>query len=275
MDLLERRFPIETEFNHRDPVHPPIISTAVFGQRSYFEPASEEAIRNYRENEYPEWLDDCREWLTGVHDTLQRKEGIPFFTFEVTNVGSRPGKDALVVVRAKGDFKICPPPFEEDEPEETEKTDLHFPSPPKPPQGRWQLSNTSLSRMFEGLNTLGRYPLVDIPSLTAPLYTPHTPRRDPNAFYYKPTRITEPADTFNLECEQWRHGTSSEPFVGYIFVAEGVSKASGALECEIHAENLFKPAFTRIPVRIEIEHLSSRDVVEEVIKPPFDKIFRI
>lgn len=274
MDLLERRFPIETEFNHRNRVRPPIIATAIFGQRSYFEPASEEAIRNYRENDYPEWLDNCREWLTGVHETLQGKEGFPCFTFEVTNAGSRLGKDALVVIRARGDFKICPPPFEEDELEETEKMGLRVPTPPKPPRGRWKLSDTSLSRMLEGLNTLCRAPLVDIPSLNAPLYTSQTPRRDPNAFYYKPARITEPADTFSLECEQWRHGTCGESFVGDIFISEDATKASGALECEIHAENLSEPVIKRIPVRIEVQHPSASDYAENLVNPPWDMLFR-
>ncbi len=275
MDLLERRFPIETEFNDLDAVSPPTMALSIFGQRRYFEPVSEETIRNYIENEYPEWLDNCRDWLRGIQEELQRKEGLPFFTFEATNVGARPGKDTLIVIRSKGDFKICPPPFEEDELEETEKTDLRVPSPPRPPRGRWQLSDTSLSRMLRSFNTLDRTPLMNIPSLSAPLYVPSTPRHDSNAFYYKPTRITEPSDTFSLECEQWRHKTSSQSFEGDIFVAKGVTEASGVLECEIHAENLFKPAFKRIPVRIEIEFPSSRDVVEKIIDPPFDEVFRV
>ena len=275
MNLIEDNFPIETEFNRRDLILPPHITMPRLGRQPQYKPASEEVINNYRENEYPEWLDDCREWLTGVHELLQRKEGLPFFRFEVANVGSRPGKDALVVIRAKGDFKVCPPPYGEDEPEETEETDLSIPSPPRPPRGRWQSSNTSLSRMLGGFNYLGGPSLLDLPSLAVPAHIPPTPRRDPNLFYYKPTRITEPAHTFSLECEQWRHETSSEPFVGDIFVAEGLTKASGALECEIHAENLFKPAVKRIPVRIEIEYPSSRDVVEDVINPPFDKVFRV
>ena len=275
MNLIEHRFPIETEFNRHDLTVRPHVAMPLLGRQPHYEPASEEAIRNYRENEYPEWIDDCREWLTSVHEKLQLEEGLPFFRFEVTNVGARPGKDALVVIRARGDFKICPPPFEEDEPEETEETDLRIPSPPRPPRGRWRSSNTSLSRMLGGFNYLGGSPLVDLHSLTVPAYIPPTPRRDPNLFYYKPTRITEPAHTFSLECKQWCHETSSEPFAGDIFVAEGVTKASGALECEIHAENLFKPTFKRIPVRIELEYPSSRDVVEKLIDPPFDQVFRV
>ena len=137
MNLLEQMRPIETEFNRRDPMPIALSVTRVFGQQWYFEPASEEAIRNYRDHQYPEWIDDCREWLINVHETLQREEGFPFFRFEVTNVGARPGKDALVVIRAKGGFKICPPQFEEDQPEETEKTELHVPTPPRSLAEKW------------------------------------------------------------------------------------------------------------------------------------------
>lgn len=274
MDLLKRKFPVETEFNRRETMPTALTLTGIFGGQPYFEPASEEAIKNYTEREHPKWLDDCREWLTGVHEELQREEELPYFTFEIRNVGTRPGKDALVVIGAMGDFKICPPPFKE---EETEESMLKVPSPPIPPRGRWRSPDTSLRRvleMFEGPNSLSRASLTDISSLTDQLYMPLPPSRDPNGFYYKPTRIQEPADTFSLECEQWRHGTGSKPFVGDIFVREGVTKVSGALECELHAENLSQPSLKRIPVRINVEYPSSREAVEELIDPPFDKIFR-
>ena len=266
MDLIERKFPVETEFNHRGRIRP----TVTLGRQSYFEPASEEDIRNYQENEYPKWLDACREWLIGIHELLQRKEGSPRFTFEVANIGSRPGNDALLIIRAKGNFTICPPPYITDEFEEPEEMNLHVPSPPKPPQGRWQSSFGSLMRMFAGLDTLGTIPSINTPALARPLVLPRTPRRDPNAFYYKPTPITEPAGTFSLECEQWRHGTSGELFAGDIVVVEGLTEISGALECEIHAENLFEPALKRIPVKIKIEYGDSMGVVEKVINPPLD-----
>ena len=274
MDLLERRFPIETEFSRADPKPPTLLIEIALHGQPYFEPASEEAIRSYREQEYPDWLEDCRQWLTVVHEALQREVGFPFFIFEVTNVGTRPGKDALVVLRAKGDFKICPPPFEEEELEETEQVDLNVPPRPRPPRSRWRSSRTSLGRILEDYKPLGRASLLDIPSLTSPLFGPPPTTRDPNNFYYKPTRIEEPADSFSLECEQWRHGTGSESFIGDIFVREDVTKASGALECEIHAENLFRPAMKKVPVRINVEYPSSREAVEEIINPPLDRTLR-
>ena len=275
MDLLERRFPIETEFTGRETMPTTLTQASVFGGQRHFEPVSEEAIRNYREHEYPGWLVDCREWLSDVHEALQRDAGLPLFTFDVTNVGTRPGKDALVIIRGRGDFKICPPLYEGDEPEETEETDLSVPSPPAPPRGRWRVSKGSMGQMLQKLNSRNRFSRSGYPAFPVAPFSSVRRRRDPNGFYYKPTRAEEPTDTFRLECEQWRHGTGSESFVGDISVKEGVTKASGVLECDIHAENLFKPARKRIPVRIEVVYLSSREVVEELIQdPPLDKIFR-
>ena len=273
-DLLKRRFPMKTVFDRSGSMPTTLTPMNVLGLQRYYEPASEEAIANYKEREYPTWLRVCRAWLTGAHEDLQRDEGLPGFIFEVENVGSRPGKDALVVIRASGDFKICPPPNEEDEPEETEETGLQVPAPPTPPRGRLRLANTSFEGMLKGLNRFRSAPLVQLPSPGFQVQLPRPDRRDPNGFYYKPTRITEPAESFNVECEQWRHGTGSEPFVGNIFVEEGLTGASGVLECEIHAENLFKPALKRVPVRIEVVYPNPRSAVEKLIESPFDKRFR-
>ena len=273
VELLKRRFPMESDFG-RGGSESTSTTTNVLGQQRYYEPASEEAIANYKEREYPTWLRVCHAWLTDVHEDLQRDEGLPHFVFEAANTGSRPGKDALVVIRASGDFKICPPPYEEDEPEETEEAGLHVPSPPTPPQGRLRWMNTSLERMLKGINRFRNAPMVQSPSPGFQVQLPRPDRRDPNGFYYKPTSITEPAESFSIECEQWRHGTGSEQFVGDIFVDEGLTGASGLLECEIHAENLFKPALNRVPVRIEVVFPSPRNAVEKLIESPFDKRFR-
>ncbi|MCY3665912.1 MAG: hypothetical protein OXH81_09670, partial [Gemmatimonadetes bacterium] len=107
--------------------------------------------------------------------------------------------------------------------------------------------------------------------------THREPRRDPNGFYYKPKRIKEPANIFSLECEQWRHGTGGELFDGNIFPKKDMTTASGVLECEIHAENLFKPTIKKIPVKIEVQYVSSRDFANKLVNPPLGplgKLFR-
>ena len=272
IDTLKDRFPIATEFNQQEPK--PMGSTAAsLGQRWRFKSVSEDAINNYKDHEYPEWIEDCRKVLSNIHKALQRKEGQPAFRFEVGNEGTRPGNDALVVIRAEGHFKICPPLFEEEDSEDGRQVEPSIPSPPTPPRGRWRASRTRLTP--EGADSFVVPLGSNRPSAS---YTPiREPRHDPNAFYYKPKRIQEPADTFSLECEQWRHGTGGESFDGNIFLKKGMTTASGVLECEIHAENLFKPTIKRIPVRIEVQYVSSRDFANNLVNPPLgplDKLFR-
>ena len=73
--ILERRFPIATDFNRR-PRKPALPFTSTpFGERLYFRPASKEKIAEYQDSNYPEWLEDCREVLQSIHEALQKREG--------------------------------------------------------------------------------------------------------------------------------------------------------------------------------------------------------
>ena len=113
-----------------------------------------------------------------------------------------------------------------------------------------------------------------MPALSIAPHLSEKRRRDPNLFYYKLGRNTEPSDTFSLECEQWRHGTGAEGFYGDIFLPEAVTPVVGALECEIHAENLSKPILATIPVRIETQYGTSKDFANNLVKPPWNEFFR-
>ena len=275
IEILKDRFPIETEFNQQVPKSASLL-VAFPGQRSHFEPASEEAISNYKSNEYPKWIMECRKILSSIHEALQSREGQPTFRFEVSNEGTCPGNDALVVIKARGHFKICPPlyEYEDDDSEDDGQNEPSIPSPPTPPRGQWRASHTSFSRLFDNLNSRNAYRGLDLPSLSVPSISSQIPRRDPNGFYYKPTRITEPADSFSLECEQWRHGTGNEPFDGDIYLEKGVTESSGALECEIHAENLSKPTLKKIPVKIDVRYVGTKDYVDNLLHHPWHMLLR-
>ena len=272
--ILQERFPIATEFNRQVPKPARATVAAMLGEQWHFERASEEAISNYGDREYPQWIQDCRDMLSNIHEALQRRERQISFRFEISNEGTRPGTDALVVFRAKGNFKICPPPSEEDDTEDSAKAEPSIPSPPRPPRGRWISSPTSLSRMLGHFDSFQTPRAIDMPALSIAPHLSEERRRDPNLFYYKLGRNTEPSDTFSLECEQWRHGTGVEGFYGDIFLPEAVTPVVGALECEIHAENLSKPIIATIPVRIETQYGTSKDFANGLVKPPWNEFFR-
>ena len=151
----------------------------------------------------------------------------------------------MIDIASKGNFKICSL--------EKNETRLRLPPPPKPPQEELILNGF-------------RYPDSIFPD-HQPILPSHLPsysskvenRRDPNGFYYKPERSETPVESFCLECEQWRHGTDAEYFVGDIFVDPNLNKISGALECVIHAENLSNPVKKVVPVKITVEKVNTKD----------------
>ena len=282
--MLKSRFPIATDFNRRRAKPSLPVAYELAGVRWHFKPASKEEIDKYQGIDYPEWIEECRRVLMSIHETLQKREGQLSFTIEMENVGSRPADDALVVFRAKGNFRICPPPLEEDDTGDCEQTEISLPCPPEPPRGRWESTRlrfnrglaSSLLGGLPGLNPslLGGLSGLNLSSMEGFPFTHEPYRRDPNKFYYKQGRQTEPSDSFSLECEQWRHGTVWEVFHGDIFPREGVGDSTGVLECEIHAGNLSQPKLMKIHVKINVREVSSKDFANRLVNPPPKELFR-
>ena len=279
IQLLRNRFPLVTDFGSRDPVERenPTLAGRFLGMKDVYVPPTEEAIAKYTDQDYPLWIKNCEEILAGLHDALQRESGQPFFTFSIANDGTRPGKDTLVKIVSKGNFKICPPPTEdEDVSKGKDNSGLSLPDPPRPPRGRWK-SLSSLGQFAEQVAVFADVshrlstplsPRIDSSMLN--LKRPDVFRRDPNTFYYKPNDSTSPQESFSLECEQWRHGTDAEYFEGRIFFDLDVEKIKGILECEIHAQNLSAPVREHFPVAISIRKAHTEDRARVLIQTLFD-----
>ena len=293
MERLKARFPLASDFGSREPAErpaPPTVANRLFQTRQVFTPATDEEIENYRNEDYPRWLDRCEETLRAHHRTLQAEAPVLEFAFLAENSGTRPAADALVTIEARGGFEIRPPPSEDtDEDGEGEDETSGrlesgaLPPPPVAPRGRWE--NTVGGQpgdMLRTLNLIGRSmqdlsrivnPDPDILSrpLGFPSLNPPDPR-DPNRFHYKPGRPSEPQASFALECAQWRHDNEAEPFMGEIHVPTDQDTAEGLLVCRIQAANLSESVSCRVPVRIAITHVgafeNARGMVEELVESP-------
>ena len=144
----------------------------------------DEDIAKYRDRDYPNWTRQCRRILSDLHKELQREVGQPIFKIAVTNEGTRPGNDALVVIKKLGNFEICPPPYKNKVDEDSEE-ELALPRPPRPPVGPQAPSPLRLyfrdSRFAESVNLLQRTmnPLHTEPILLPRPIMPHQQRRDP------------------------------------------------------------------------------------------------
>ena len=111
MGRIASRFPMATEFGSQEPgerdTH---MRTALRGfANQVFVPATNEEISSYKNKKYPEWIEGCKEILCDYHNLLERRARPPTFIFSITNDGTRPAKDALITIEAKGRFEIMPP----------------------------------------------------------------------------------------------------------------------------------------------------------------------
>lgn len=253
MGQLKDKFPIVTNFDSYGRTGRVSTLGDMFEASGLDAPPSESDIAKYRDKEYPAWIKKCKKILSNLHQALLREAGPPVFRFVVTNEGSRPGKNALVVIASRGRFKICPPQPEDNERSKRQRIlDRLLPGPPEPPK----------SRRINDLN----YPFLERPVLP-PVnpYMTQIPPRDPDAFYYKPDRPRVPVESFSLECEQWRHGIAEECFDGEIFAASDQDEIQGAIECEIHAENLSAPIKKIVPVKITVVRGSTKNYASNLV----------
>ena len=282
INSLKSSFRLATDFGSREPAErePKTGTFRIAGVKEIYAPVLDEEITEYTETKYPAWIEKCEKVLRELENSLQREVGPPAFCFVASNGGTRPGKDALLTIEAKGDFQIRPPDIEDDVDQveaDTEKK-IELPRPPNPPLGKWQirfgsrypnaLSSTETIRALQRaisplaqITSTGRY----MSEINMPILARTDYRRDPNGFYWKPRRPMMPGKSFGLECEQWRHGIEDEYFSGDIFFNRGADEISGALECRIHAENLSATAIKIIPVRITITKISARERAEKLI----------
>ena len=279
MQQLSDHFPIEDDFGPLEPIEEPATGALerIAGAKWVYTPAPPDAIAKYTQQEYPQWAKDCENVLSNLHNALRSQDGQPSFTFSVSNEGSRPGNDAIALISALGNFKICPPAYVDEDLEEEPNPPKGpaLPRPPRPPKGRWKSvipqlgdpNNVLLglrTLLAERWNTPTKGINFDLPYL--PTIPPIPYRRDPNGFYYKPARPAEPQESFTLECEQWRHQSGPEHFAVELFFDDDTEPIRGALRCEIHAENLSTPTEATFPVRVTINRVDTQRYALELVQ---------
>lgn len=274
VQLLKSDFPLATDFGSREPE----VRDAGFAARGFikeiYTPATDEAIAKYMDQDYPKWIEDCKEFLLELHDSLQTQTPQPSFSFVATNEGTRPGSDALINIISEGNLKICPPPTQfNDEAQDKDKDVISFPEPPKPPKGTWRVSAPSWDQIiasqsaFQNMFSRFRDPQtlrIHAPTVALPGHA-NSPR-DPNEFYYKPNHPWNPVESFSLECEQWRHRAGEEYFTVHLFFDLDKENIRGSLTCEIHAENLSAPVKMVVPVKILVKRLKALEYASGLIE---------
>ena len=244
--------PIATDFGEKEK----FAKASNFGFSQLWKPVTQAAIDEYNEA-YENWLGDIEEALQGIHHRLNAAVDPGGVIVEIANIGSRPGRDALIEIEARGEFKLrVPPSSEDDDDPEALKPP---PAPPVPPTGQWvtaRISDDGSVREIGSVQAMMRG-LQDLHApFSANRFLPHnfldisgpTPR-DPHSFCYKPDRPTFQTDTVVLECPQWRHSTGPEAFYVEIVFSSDSNEIDGAIDVRVHAENLTKIVSRCIPIQ--------------------------
>ena len=277
MERLRSTFPMETSFGRRETIEQTgtLLGATLSALNRVFTPATDEEIAKYKDSLYPEWLEECEAALTDCYKT-PRQSPNPRFTFWTENRGTRPAKDALIAVEVEGDFRITPPVKAQNSSEDARTEDPQaspeghqcLPHPPEPPKGKWEYAEDTLRRFEDTISALTESRIADpfrsmgkLESLSTPVPFVPTgpPARDPNSFYYEPKMSRRPERVIRLVCAQWRHMDGAEGFGGEIHIRPDQTGVRGALLFRVQAENLSEPVLSRIPVRIDVDHVSSFD----------------
>lgn len=260
---LRTRIPAATDFGEREEqerwVGDPALKRMGLG-KEIFVPASDEAIARYRDEAYPAWLEACATYLEQVHATLLERRAMPSVTVVLKNTGSRPANDTLVTISAQGNFSIAPPSWVDDDEPPNEAPPLELPRPPAVPRGHWRPARTYDTGFPGRFAHMVRTPM-HLPNLSA-LGRP----RDPNAFFWKPSRPDFPRPAFHFECQQWRHGTSNTTEVCIHVDLAGGEAMSGALQVEVQAANLTQPAVSYQKLRVRVVETSAQAIATDLVQ---------
>lgn len=260
MGLILERNPSSNDFGSREPQERPSFA-GLSAMIEKFTPASDEEIDIYKRVTYPSWAEECRKFLVDCH-VNHFVDPLPPFCFVAKNIGTRPAKDALIEISAKGDFLIAPIRQNANQPGDKEPNQRKgLPQPPQPPRGTWSRRSIGYS-IFD---QLGRREMATATPVFPRLTDFYPEPRDPNEFYWKPKKPSEPVSAYGYECAQWRHAGAPEPFHGQIYIDRNNEGISGAVAFSVHAENMSSVAEIILPIRIVITKATAIDLTRALV----------
>jgi hypothetical protein len=250
---IKRAHPMQQEFDlgiKKASLYNPYES-ALLGFTHKYRPPSTEEIEEYKNVDYPAWLEKLEKKLAELPDYLSKINNRIEISLAVTNIGNVPAEHAIIRIEVSEGFIILPPADKDDD----KSTDSWvFPSPPEAPKGRYEENAlAALSRVL-GVNTFP-HPYNDYSRLSA-MPSP----RDRNGFYYKPHRPISPKTFWEFACEEFRHQDEPEEFLLELSVVTDKKNINGQLKCSVMAKNLPIPAAFEIPLVVS---LTERNAMEE------------
>lgn len=268
LDRLTERHPLATYFGPAEPKERTIdqgLPSALSAYRllgatkEVFTPATPEQIEEYKEA-YERWRETCLELFKELHIKLNSRLNWPKLTVWISNAGSRPADDALVIFEPEGNFFLIPTGHRK-KISETPRPQL--PVPPSPPKGTWKRLEPYMGALARLHGITHESMNEAVTNLLRPPTLPSPP--DPNRFYFKEGRAGKISKGFSFTCQQWRHAHESEDFGMTILSPLQSGTQTGLLKVAVHAANLTTPATRHVPLRFTVEIGSCLSYAEQML----------
>ncbi|MHC8305127.1 PIN domain-containing protein [Pseudomonas sp. PB3P13] len=248
---LKHRHPCETEFETEAPPRSPYEIAAV--QLKRFVPVSAEQIRAY-EDSYQHWVEAVSTFFRTFNEKFGVLSALPTIEIALINVGTSPARNVEVRVEVCGGrFSIFAPSTKM---EKIIETPLSLPPVPLVPKAQWK-------EQFAFGAALLPHSFNISPTnhdLLRPLSAP-----DPNKFYWKDGRPTEPVQKVSRECAEWRHHDDKELVRLRLAPSQSAELLNDAIKVTIRASNLSQPVQSIQAIRFEYEELDLLAEAEELV----------
>lgn len=216
------------------------LKRATIVRREQWNSPSEQDINRYKLIDHPQWRENMRAILEGIHEQLDARSRRPVVEIRATNDGTRPATDVLLSFVVKGDLSVRNNVSAGEE-AAVESSAFLLPLPPEPPRG------TMESLPHWSFQVLETYKEPKLPEPDVLFRKPdRAVGRLPDAFYWRESK-TDWRKRQDVECHAWRHGQEPQRFAISLSPDER-RNSSGAVKVTAHAANLSIPIVARLPV---------------------------
>ena len=243
-----------TKFDKNDETNFRLATDGLLDFTRHYEPLTDREIEKYQKEEYPQWLQNIKEFYESISRKLEEPSCKSNLSISIRNKGSVPAENLLVEFTLVGGLLFLLP--SDKDIKLNEKFVPKIPTPPPIPRGRW----------VQGA-TIGRFIGIEQPDMPFLGKLGGTPERDRHGFYWKHGRLNRISDSLTFECDEFRHQVEPKIFNMLLFVPANNIIEKGALKCRITAKNLPQPVEYVLPVKVNYTKRNTFDQAMRLVNP--------
>lgn len=226
LSIVKARYPMKADFNER-----PLSNLSAILPIAMASPIDAEAIRRYKNEDYPVWIKNVRKELTKLVPIYNEIAREFTFTVSLTNSGFVHAQN-LTLYLDGFDGVLLLDALDEDDLEDRKRL-LSLPKPPPPPRNIW----SGLADFDPDYFNRALIPPISVPQ-----------SRQPNKLYLSTPWPRNPVDHMELVCEALPHqqDATTRSFRAYVGQCLGVAPR---LRIRVAASNVRKPIESFIKLR--------------------------